>query len=401
MPKLVPPHGSSNLKPLALSPDEALLEKKKSETLTKVICTSREFGDVIMLGIGGFTPLDGFMNQADWQNVCKNMALENGTFWPIPITLSTNDDDIIEGQEIAIVYEKTNETIATMVVSEKYTIDKELECKEVFQTTNTDHPGVAIVMAQGKYNIAGKVKVISDGGFPEQYGELYMTPSETRSYFEEKGWSTIAAFQTRNPMHRSHEYLAKIAIEICDGVMIHSTLGELKPGDIPADVRSEAISTLIENYFVKNTVIQSGYPLDMRYAGPREALLHALFRQNYGCSHLIVGRDHAGVGDYYGPFDAHNIFDEIDADLVTKPLKIDWTFWCNKCAGMSSMKTCPHSHEDRLLLSGSKLRHLLSENEEVPENFSRPEVLKILQKYYAGIKDSDKVKVELKGHSAK
>ena len=401
MPKLVPPHGSSNLKPLALSPDEALLEKKKSETLTKVICTSREFGDVIMLGIGGFTPLDGFMNKADWQNVCKNMALENGTFWPIPITLSTNDDDINEGQEIAIVYEKTNETIATMVVSDKYTIDKELECKEVFQTTNTDHPGVAIVMAQGKYNIAGKVKVISDGGFPEQYGELYMTPSETRSYFEEKGWSTIAAFQTRNPMHRSHEYLAKIAIEICDGVMIHSTLGELKPGDIPADVRSEAISTLIENYFVKNTVIQSGYPLDMRYAGPREALLHALFRQNYGCSHLIVGRDHAGVGDYYGPFDAHNIFDEIDADLVTKPLKIDWTFWCNKCAGMSSMKTCPHSHEDRLLLSGSKLRHLLSENEEVPENFSRPEVLKILQKYYAGIKDSDKVKVELKGHSAK
>jgi sulfate adenylyltransferase len=401
MPKLVPPHGSSNLKPLALSSDEALLEKKKSETLTKVMCTSREFGDVIMLGIGGFTPLDGFMNRADWQNVCKNMALENGTFWPIPITLSTNDDDIIEGQEIAIVYEKTNETIATMVVSEKYTIDKELECKEVFQTTNTDHPGVAIVMAQGKYNIAGKVKVISDGGFPEQYGELYMTPSETRSYFEEKGWSTIAAFQTRNPMHRSHEYLAKIAIEICDGVMIHSTLGELKPGDIPADVRSEAISTLIENYFVKNTVIQSGYPLDMRYAGPREALLHALFRQNYGCSHLIVGRDHAGVGDYYGPFDAHNIFDEIDADLVTKPLKIDWTFWCNKCAGMSSMKTCPHSHEDRLLLSGSKLRHLLSENEEVPENFSRPEVLKILQKYYAGIKDSDKVKVELKGHSAK
>ena len=312
MPKLVPPHGSSNLKPLALSSDEALLEKKKSETLTKVICTSREFGDVIMLGIGGFTPLDGFMNRADWQNVCKNMALENGTFWPIPITLSTNDDDINEGQEIAIVYEKTNETIATMVVSEKYTIDKELECKEVFQTTNTDHPGVAIVMAQGKYNIAGKVKVISDGGFPEQYGELYMTPSETRSYFEEKGWSTIAAFQTRNPMHRSHEYLAKIAIEICDGVMIHSTLGELKPGDIPADVRSEAISTLIENYFVKNTVIQSGYPLDMRYAGPREALLHALFRQNYGCSHLIVGRDHAGVGDYYGPYDAQDLVQQLN-----------------------------------------------------------------------------------------
>ena len=401
MSKLVPPHGSNVLKPLALSANDALQEKERSETLTKVFCTSREFGDLIMFGIGGFTPLEGFMNKSDWLNVCKNMTLDNGTFWPIPITLSTDDDDINEGQEIAIVYEKTNETIATMLVSEKYTIDKELECKEVFKTTDTDHPGVAIVMSQGKYNLAGKVKVISDGGFPDQYGELYMTPSETRSYFESKNWSTIAAFQTRNPMHRSHEYLAKIAIEICDGVMIHSTLGELKPGDIPAEVRSEAISTLIKNYFVDNTVIQSGYPLDMRYAGPREALLHALFRQNYGCSHLIVGRDHAGVGDYYGPFDAHNIFDDVDSDLITKPLKIDWTFWCNKCGGMASMKTCPHTPEDRLLLSGSKLRHLLSENEEVPENFSRPEVLKILQNYYAGIKERDKVKVELKGHSAK
>ena len=401
MSKLVPPHGSNVLKPLALSANDALQEKERSEALTKVFCTSREFGDLIMFGIGGFTPLEGFMNKSDWLNVCKNMTLDNGTFWPIPITLSTDDDDINEGQEIAIVYEKTNETIATMLVSEKYTIDKELECKEVFKTTDTDHPGVAIVMSQGKYNLAGKVKVISDGGFPDQYGELYMTPSETRSYFESKGWSTIAAFQTRNPMHRSHEYLAKIAIEICDGVMIHSTLGELKPGDIPAEVRSEAISTLIKNYFVDNTVIQSGYPLDMRYAGPREALLHALFRQNYGCSHLIVGRDHAGVGDYYGPFDAHNIFDDVDSDLITKPLKIDWTFWCNKCGGMASMKTCPHTPEDRLLLSGSKLRHLLSQNEEVPENFSRPEVLKILQNYYAGIKERDKVKVELKGHSAK
>ena len=401
MSKLVPPHGSNVLKPLALSANDALQEKERSEALTKVFCTSREFGDLIMFGIGGFTPLEGFMNKSDWLNVCENMTLDNGTFWPIPITLSTDDEDINEGQEIAIVYEKTNETIATMLVSEKYTIDKELECKEVFKTTDTDHPGVAIVMSQGKYNLAGKVKVISDGGFPDQYGELYMTPSETRSYFESKGWSTIAAFQTRNPMHRSHEYLAKIAIEICDGVMIHSTLGELKPGDIPAEVRSEAISTLIKNYFVDNTVIQSGYPLDMRYAGPREALLHALFRQNYGCSHLIVGRDHAGVGDYYGPFDAHNIFDDVDSDLITKPLKIDWTFWCNKCGGMASMKTCPHTPEDRLLLSGSKLRHLLSENEEVPENFSRPEVLKILQNYYAGIKERDKIKVELKGHSAK
>ena len=401
MSNLVPPHGSKKLKTLALHGSERKSELKKAESLPRLMCSSREFGDVVMLGIGGFTPLDGFMNRADWQSVCDNMTMKNGLFWPIPITLSTNDKTIKEDQKVAIVYEKTNEIIATMVITEKYTIDKEHECNAVYKTTDMEHPGVVLVMSQGEYNLAGPIKVLSDGGFPSQYGNLYMTPSETRAYFDNKGLSSIAAFQTRNPMHRSHEYLAKIAIEICDGVMIHSTLGELKPGDIPAEVRSEAISTLIENYFVDNTVLQSGYPLDMRYAGPREALLHALFRQNYGCSHLIVGRDHAGVGDYYGPFDAHNIFDEIDDGLVTQPLKIDWTFWCNKCAGMSSMKTCPHSHEDRLLLSGSKLRHLLSENLNVPDNFSRPEVLEILRKYYSGLKGSEKVKVELKGHSAK
>ena len=401
MSKLVPPHGSKKLKTLALHGSERKSELKKAESLPKLMCSSREFGDVVMLGIGGFTPLDGFMNRADWQSVCDNMTMKNGLFWPIPITLSTNDKTIKEDQEVAIVYEKTNEIIATMVITEKYTIDREHECNTVYKTTDMEHPGVVLVMSQGEYNLAGPIKVLSDGGFPSKYGNLYMTPSETRAYFDNKGWSSIAAFQTRNPMHRSHEYLAKIAIETCDGVMIHSTLGELKPGDIPAEVRSEAISTLIENYFVDNTVLQSGYPLDMRYAGPREALLHALFRQNYGCSHLIVGRDHAGVGDYYGPFDAHNIFDEINDGLVTQPLKIDWTFWCNKCAGMSSMKTCPHSHKDRLLLSGSKLRHLLSKNLDVPDNFSRPEVLEILRKYYSGLKGSEKVKVELKGHSAK
>jgi len=401
MSQLVPPHASNELKILALTGDALNAELKKTDSMDKLSCSSREFGDLIMLGIGGFTPLEGFMGEDDWLSVCKNMALENGTFWPIPITLSTDNEDIKVGQEVAIVYEKSDEVIATMLISEIYSIDKELECNEVFKTNDIDHPGVALVMAQGKYNVAGTVKVLSDGGFPKQYGNLYMTPTETRAYFEKKEWSTIAAFQTRNPMHRSHEYLAKIAIEICDGVMVHSNLGELKPGDIPADVRSKAISELIKNYFVDNTVLQSGFPLDMRYAGPREALLHALFRQNYGCSHLIVGRDHAGVGDFYGPFDAHDIFDRIGKGLVTKPLKIDWTFWCEKCAGMASMKTCPHSHEDRLLISGSKLRYMLSENQEVPGNFSRPEVLKILSKYYSEIKDSDKVKVELKGHSAK
>tara|TARA_B100000929_G_scaffold218861_1_gene175494 strand:- start:135 stop:1343 length:1209 start_codon:yes stop_codon:yes gene_type:complete len=402
MSNLVPPHGSNILNPLALSGDRLNTEVDNANSLPTITCSSREAGDIIMLGIGGFTPLDGFMNKADWQGVCDSMTMSNGLFWPIPITLSTDDEDIIEGDEIAIVSPKNNKIIATMKVSEKYTIDKEHECNKVYKTTDLEHPGVVMVMSQGKYNLAGPVKVLSDGGFPGQYGDLYMTPMQTRSYFEEKGWKTIAAFQTRNPMHRSHEYLAKVAVEICDGIMIHSVLGGLKPGDIPADVRSEAIAKLIENYFVDNTVLQSGYPLDMRYAGPREALLHALFRQNYGCTHLIVGRDHAGVDDYYGPFDAHNIFDEIAEDaLITKALKIDWTFWCHKCGGMASMKTCPHTADDRVLLSGTKVRKMLSDGEDLPDTFSRPEVAKVLQAYYADIKDEDKVEVQLKGHSAK
>ncbi|NOY65279.1 MAG: sulfate adenylyltransferase [Nitrospirae bacterium] len=396
---LVPPHGKEKkLKPLLLEGDERKAELEKAKTLTQVRMSSRETGDLIMLGIGGFTPLEGFMGYEDWKGVCDEMKMTDGTFWPIPITLSTTKgqaDSIKEGEEIALVDEETGEIMGTMKVTEKYTIDKEHECKQVFKTTDTEHPGVAKVMAQGEVNLAGPVKVLSEGKFPEEFKGVYMRPEESRKAFEEKGWSTVAAFQTRNPMHRSHEYLTKIAIEICDGVFIHMLLGKLKPGDIPADVRQRAIDALIENYYVKDTIMVGGYPLDMRYAGPREALLHAVFRQNYGCSHLIVGRDHAGVGDYYGPFDAQKIFDEIPPDaLETKPLKIDWTFYCYKCDGMASMRTCPHSKEDRLILSGTKLRKMLSEGEEVPEKFSRPEVLKILSEYYQGLTE----KVEIKMH---
>ena len=404
MSQLVNPHGSDTLKPLLLEGDALKQAQAAAESLPKVRLDSRERGDLIMLGIGGFTPLDGFMGKADWQGVCDSMAMANGLFWPIPITLSTDQataDAINQGDEVALV-DEDGEIMGSMTVREKYSIDKAHECQQVFRTTDEEHPGVKMVMAQGEVNLAGPVKVFSQGEFPEKYAGIYMTPAETRAMFEDKGWKTIAAFQTRNPMHRSHEHLAKIAIEICDGVMVHSLLGQLKPGDIPAEVRQEAIGTLVDKYFVKNTVVQSGYPLDMRYAGPREALLHALFRQNYGCSHLIVGRDHAGVGDYYGPFDAHHIFDEIPADaLLTQPLKIDWTFWCNKCGTMASMRTCPHEAEDRVLVSGTKLRKLLSEGGEVPDNFSRPEVLEVLRRYYEGLADEDKVEVKLSGHSAR
>ncbi|MDX1805172.1 MAG: sulfate adenylyltransferase [Alcanivorax sp.] len=404
MSQLVKPHGSDTLNILLLEGAELEQAKAAAQDLPKVTLSSRERGDLIMLGIGGFTPLEGFMGKADWQGVCDNMTLSNGVFWPIPITLSTDAataDTLSEGQQVALV-DEAGEIMGSMTVSEKYSIDKAHECQQVFTTTDEEHPGVKMVMAQGEVNLAGPVKVFSQGEFPTKYAGIYMTPTETRAMFDQKGWKTVAAFQTRNPMHRSHEHLAKIAIEICDGVMVHSLLGNLKPGDIPAEVRQEAIGTLVDKYFVKNTVVQSGYPLDMRYAGPREALLHALFRQNYGCSHLIVGRDHAGVGDYYGPFDAHHIFDEIaDNALITQPLKIDWTFWCNKCGTMASMRTCPHEAQDRVLVSGTKLRKALSEGEEVADNFSRPEVLDILRKYYAGLQDHEKVKVELKGHSAR
>jgi sulfate adenylyltransferase len=406
MSQLVKPHGGGELKPLLLEGDALKAELERAKSLPQVKMTSRETGDVIMLGIGGFTPLDGFMTRADWEGVCDGMKMANGLFWPIPITLSTDTataDGIKEGQDIALVDGETDEIMATMKVTEKYTIDKAHECMQVYKTAEMEHPGVKMVMDQGDVNLAGPIKVLSQGGFAEKYGDQFMTPAQTRAEFEKRKWKTIAAFQTRNPMHRSHEYLAKIAIETLDGVLVHSLLGKLKPGDIPAEVRSEAISVLIDKYFADNTVIQAGYPLDMRYAGPREALLHAVFRQNYGCSHLIVGRDHAGVGDYYGPFDAHHIFDEIPKDaLETQPLKIDWTFWCDKCQGMASMKTCPDSHkDDRLLLSGTKLRKALSEGTEVPAQFSRPEVLEILRKYYGSLKDDEKVEVKLSGHSAR
>jgi sulfate adenylyltransferase len=395
---LVNPLGKEKkLKPLLLSPAEIAEEKKRAKELTVVQMTSRETADLIMMGIGGFTPLAGFMGQADWKGSVGDMKLTDGTFWPIPVTLSVNKgkaDSIKIGQEVLLVDEETDEQMGTMKVTEKYTIDKAWECKEVFTTNDMEHPGVQMVMNQEEVNLGGICKVWSEGPFPKQYPGLYMRPWETRKMFEDKGWNTIAALQLRNPMHRSHEYLAKIAIEVCDGILIHQLLGKLKPGDIPAEVRTEAINVLTQHYFVKDTAIQSGYPLDMRYAGPREALFHAVFRQNFGCSHLIVGRDHAGVGEYYGPFDAQKIFLQIPKDaLELKPLNIDWTFYCHKCDGMASMRTCCHGKEDRLMLSGTMLRKMLSEDMEVPDHFSRPEVLAVLRKYYRSLTEKVEVKV--------
>jgi sulfate adenylyltransferase len=403
---LVKPHGKKKkLMPLLLSGTALAKELKKAKSLKQLRISSRETSDLVMMGIGAFTPLTGFMGKKDWKGVCAKYKMADGTFWPIPITLSCDPafgNGLKKNAEITLVDEESGEIIATMKVTEKYLMskaDKEFECKNVFRTLDmAEHPGVKKVMSQPDMNLAGPVKVLSEAHYPEQFKGLYMTPAQTRKMFEEKGWSRIAAFQTRNPMHRSHEFLAKIAIETMDGCFIHQILGKLKEGDIPADVRAEAINTLMDKYFVKDSALQAGYPMEMRYAGPREALLHALFRQNFGCSHLIVGRDHAGVGDYYGPFDAQKIFDEIPAgSLETQPLKIDHTFYCFKCDGMASMRTCPHQKEDRLMLSGTKLRKMLSEGENVPDHFSRPEVLEILKKYYAGL--TQKVEIKLHSHA--
>ena len=389
MSKLVEPHGGQGLKALLAPQVERSAELERARGLTRVPMTSREVSDVLMLAMGAYTPLDGFMGYADWHGVCVDMKLENGVFWPIPITLSCDKKlaaDIDLEEEVTLVDGESGEILAIMEVSEKYGPDKSLECEHVYRTRDAAHPGVQKVLEQGEVNLAGRVTCLAEGQYAEQYPDLYIRPAEARAMFIENGWSRVAAFQTRNPMQRAHEHLVKIAIEVTDGVFIHQVLGKLKPGDIPADVRTAAIQAMIDNYFVPGTVIQAGYPIEMRYAGPREALLHALIRQNYGCSHLIVGRDHAGVGDYYGPFDAHHIFDTLwDGALETRALKIDITFFCNSCYGMATGKTCPHDDADRIHISGTQQRAMLASGADVPREFSRPEVVRILRDYYASL----------------
>ncbi|MDR3629413.1 MAG: sulfate adenylyltransferase [Desulfocapsaceae bacterium] len=418
MSKLVAPHGGKGLVCCLLEGSAREAELKKAAGLKQIEISARAKGDLIMMGIGGFSPLSGFMTKADWKGVCENFQMADGTFWPVPITLdvtAAEAEGIAVGSEIALV--RKGETFATMKVTEKFAMsaaDKKWECEKVFrgqgedsigdkfwEVAEKDHPGVIMVMAQKDVNIAGPVKVLSEGEYPKEYPGVYLKPAETRKMFDERGWANVAALQLRNPMHRSHEYLAKIAVEVCDGVLIHSLIGNLKPGDIPADVRVKAIDILINKYFVKENIINGGYPLDMRYAGPREGLLHATFRQNYGVNNMLIGRDHAGVGDFYGLFEAQDIFDRIPntgnpaKDLLCRPMKIDWTFYCTECDGMASLRTCPHGKESRVILSGTKLRKALSEGAPIVDHFGRNEVLDHLKIYYAGL--TEKVEVKMQG----
>ena len=393
MPQLVPPHYSQQVKPLLLLETERAEERKRAERFRKIPLDSRTVSDLFMLAMGAYTPLDGFMGHDDWRGACLDMKLSSGAFWPIPITLSVDKDlaDSVHAEEqVTLIDAQSDEILAVMEVREKYSIDKQFEVQHVYRTADPKHPGVAKVLQQGDVNLAGPIVALSEGEYPAKYPQLYIRPAQSRAMFLERGWSNVAAFQTRNPMHRSHEHLVKIAVEVSDGVFIHQVLGKLKAGDIPAEVRTRAIQAMIDNYFRPGTIVQAGYPIEMRYAGPREALLHALIRQNFGCSHLIVGRDHAGVGDYYGPFDAHHIFDQLwPGALHTRPLKIDITFYCRKCYGMATAKTCPHDPKYHISISGTEQREMLSSNADIPPEFSRPEVVAILKEYYAGLQSKD------------
>ena len=383
MNNLIKPLGGV-LTPLLVDETEKSYYLNYAETLPRVAVSSREENDIYMMGIGGFTPLTGFINHDDWLNVCEHYQLTNGTFWPLPITLSTDNvtaKSIIINSDIALARE--NKIIAIMNVTEKYKINKTYECLNIYQTIDHNHPGVKAIMSQGEVNLAGSIKVLRLGNAPKKHADYFLTPAQTRAEFNSRGWKTITAFQTRNPIHRAHEHLIQQALDKTDGVLIHSILGKLKTGDIPASIRLKAIQTLIDNYYKNAPIIQAGYPLDMRYAGPREALLHAVFRQNYGCSHLIIGRDHAGVNNYYKPFASQEIFKEIPKNsLKIKTINMDLTFWCNSCNDITTDKKCNHSSKDKLIYSGTMLRNDLEKNIKISSKFSRPEVISVLREYY-------------------
>jgi len=376
---LINPHGGK-LVNRVLSPEAAQPATQSAGSLTSITLSAREQGDLEMIAIGAFSPLTGFMGREDFAGVCKDMRLASGAVWPIPVTLSPPDDvaaKVKEGQKVALK-DEGGRLLAVMTVQEKYPHDKALEIPNVYKTEDDAHPGVAIIRKQGNTCLAGPIDVITPNPAPE-FPEYRLPPARTREAFTAKGWQTVAAFQTRNPIHRAHEYLTKCALEITDGLLIHPLVGETKSDDIPADVRMDCYRTLIDKYYNKDRTLLTVMPLAMRYAGPREAVLHSLIRKNYGVTHFIVGRDHAGVGNYYGTYDAQKIFDNFKPEEIgVTPLKFEHSAWCKVCEGMVSSKTCPHGNETKVHLSGTKVRDMLRAGQRPPMEFSRPEVADIL-----------------------
>ena len=395
---MIKPYGASALNPLYVQDDsqrEALL--KEAEGLPSLLISSAAAGNAVMLGAGYFTPLTGFMNLADALSTASEMKTASGLFWPVPIVnvvpadqitdeirqagrIALRDPNVADNGVIAIQQVEAIEEMSEGQIGEII--------RQVFRTEDPEHPGVAAFLASGNTLVSGPIQVLSYSYFRADFADTFRTAPEIREMIAKSGWQKVAAFQTRNPMHLAHEELCRMAMKEvnADGILIHMLLGKLKPGDIPADVRNAAIRKMVELYFPENTVLITGYGFDMLYAGPREAVLHAIFRQNAGATHFITGRDHAGVGDYYGPFDAQTIFDEIPPDaLQIQIFRGDHTVWCFKCNKVMMMRDCPHGMEDYLLLSGTKVREMLSKGEALPKEFARPEVAEILSAYYQSI----------------
>jgi len=379
----IPPHGGRLTERLA-SPNRAAELREEADSLLRVDLNERETADLEMIATGAMSPLEGFMTYEDYTSVVREMHLASGLAWSLPITLGVDGEtagSITEGDRVAL-YDTAGDLVAVMEVQSKYKPDKAKEAQEVLRTTDESHPGVAYLAAIGEFYIGGPIEVIAKPKHSD-FNNFRLDPKETRVLFKAKGWETIAAFQTRNPIHRAHEYLQKCALEIVDGLLIHPLMGATKADDIPGPVRMECYRVLLDGYYPKDRVALSIFPAAMRYAGPREAIFHAIVRKNYGCTHLIVGRDHAGVGKFYGTYDAQHIFKEFDKEeLGITPLFFDHAFYCKVCGNMASIKTCPHAAEHHVFLSGTKVREMLARGEMPPPEFTRPEVAKVLMDYY-------------------
>ncbi|MEM7593349.1 MAG: sulfate adenylyltransferase [Cyanobacteria bacterium P01_A01_bin.83] len=372
---LIAPHGGELINRLATAAEKQEF-LSKADSLPKVQLDERAASDLVMIAIGGFSPISGFMGQNDYLGVVKEMRLASGLPWSVPVTLSVSSE-IAEPLSIGSLVRLDNSDgkfIGVLELTEKYSYDKKLEAENVYRTTEDQHPGVKVIYDQGEINLAGPIWLLEREDHP-QFPKYQIDPAASRVLFKERGWRTVVGFQTRNPIHRAHEYIIKCALEIVDGLFLHPLVGATKSDDIPADVRMRCYEIMMENYFPQERVILAINPSAMRYAGPREAIFHALIRKNYGCTHFIVGRDHAGVGDYYGTYDAQEIFGEFEPEeMGITPLKFEHAFYCTRTEQMATAKTSPANKDERIHLSGTKVRAMLREGKTPPPQFSRPKV---------------------------
>jgi sulfate adenylyltransferase len=382
----IAPHGGE-LVDLLVTGREAEALSEEAEHYPKIKVGRRELSDLEMLTVGALSPLRGFQGEKDYRSIIETSHLVTGLPWAIPVTLSLDADELkrVGGSDaVTLVSPGGGAPLAVMEIEERYRRDREAEARSVFRTTDLEHPGVRALHDAADFLLAGPVRAFR---LPKHHSfqEYRLTPARTRAAFRERGWRRVVGFQTRNPVHRAHEYIQKCALEIVDGLLLHPLVGATKQDDVPADVRMRCYEILFENYYPQDRAMMAVFPAAMRYAGPKEAIWHAICRKNYGCTHFIVGRDHAGVGDYYGTYDAQRIFDDFDPDeLGITPLFFEHSFYCRACEGMGSPKTCPHGDDDRVILSGTKVRELLRAGKKPPPEFSRPEVAEILIAAMAG-----------------